>query len=452
LPPCRRHCVRFVHRSDRVHGQADAFEQLWCHRLRPASRPWDGIIFFFPLPHSGATIVKANGNDQCRTIQGEWQPERREARSRNAERSFHEGPFPSIPTSAICEKPLPHDAAKSPSRMRLHCVSLETEIHFPVNQDREVVKELAVMRIAMLSCSIPRLIRLGATLIELITVIAILTILAGIILPAIQMVRSTARSNTCRNNLHNIGIGVQNFISARKHLPNSRPMENLAPYLELPQFSNISSLDQLSIVSTLPSPPVVLCPEDTAPDSYRQYINYFLNDGSSIFPRNGIYSHQNEIGISLSEVQDGLSNTTLFGERIVRYLLRPEPMISDDAARRTPFRFSWLSEIAFEPGREQQFSDHTRSPLVRNAARVSGTFGSDDFFGTALFDHIAPPNNWTFRNGTGIDGSFRPLAPASSRHTGGVHVLYCDGSVHFTDSTIDEIVWRRLGSRNGGDR
>jgi prepilin-type N-terminal cleavage/methylation domain-containing protein len=47
------------------------------------------------------------------------------------------------------------------------------------------------------------------TLIELLTVIAIIGILAAIIIPTVAQVRKSARDTHCRSNLHQIGLAVQ---------------------------------------------------------------------------------------------------------------------------------------------------------------------------------------------------------------------------------------------------
>jgi prepilin-type processing-associated H-X9-DG protein len=40
---------------------------------------------------------------------------------------------------------------------------------------------------------------------------------------------------------------------------------------------------------------------------------------------------------------------------------------------------------------------------------------------------------------------------ASSRHPGGVNALLADGSVKFMKDTISPVVWRSLGSIQGGE-
>jgi prepilin-type processing-associated H-X9-DG protein len=43
------------------------------------------------------------------------------------------------------------------------------------------------------------------------------------------------------------------------------------------------------------------------------------------------------------------------------------------------------------------------------------------------------------------------LTAARSRHTGGVHILLCDGSTRFVSDNIDMVTWQAIATKSGGE-
>ncbi|QDU60264.1 hypothetical protein Pan216_11030 [Planctomycetes bacterium Pan216] len=191
----------------------------------------------------------------------------------------------------------------------------------------------------------------GFTLIELLVVIAIIGVLVGMLLPAVQQARESARRMQCANNLRQIGEAVHNFETAHEYIPPSATeddprsinpndhsfMSFLLPYLDQVNVRDRYTLDydwyhteNHDAIGAMFK--VVQCPSSPGPrqssgtfemiDWEAATGDYGVLQGldSSVFsmglptdyPRAGITTDREVT--RFGDVTDGLSKTILMGE------------------------------------------------------------------------------------------------------------------------------------------
>ncbi len=309
----------------------------------------------------------------------------------------------------------------------------------------------------------PHLLRRAArtafTLIELLVVIAIIAILIGLLVPAVQKVREAAARMSCTNNLKQIGLACHNYHDTNGTLPPGGVTDGpccgtksgppwgvtVLPYLEQ---DNLRNQYILSVFNEDPGNAFVRtqlvktynCPSDfnagqllnpdSGPGSGVQYMtsSYRAMSGRGYGPNgeswwfddpesgrnlpgswrgaiHGTSKLYGLIGEKIANITDGTSNTLMVGE----YATRTHP-------RRTSF---WA----------YTYTSYSQSSAVPQSRLLKADYDAC----TALGDSNPCKRAW---------GSF---------HTGVINFVWCDGSVHPVNTSIDMSVFVGLATISGGE-
>ena len=315
-------------------------------------------------------------------------------------------------------------------------------------------------------------------------VIAIIAILIGLLLPAVQKTREAAARMKCSNNLKQLGLAFHNYHDANGKLPPGMGDYGCCwgtwvmftfPYIEqqamFNNFVNLNGWDgtgeryngannQPKVTSNRLA--VLTCPSDTPAigTGNMPNHNYAVNFGNTNF-----------YGTTISGVTFG-------GAPFRAY---PAAWLTDTAQQAA---YGWAQPDSDKQnkfpqngkaGQPQQalvgITDGTANTLM--AAEVIQGQGGDlrgfIWWGSASgFTTFNPPNSnapdvmtggscnvgatWNIPCTTLNSQQFPKMSSARSRHSGGwVNVVFCDGHVQFVSNSINPATWLALGTSTGGE-
>ena len=281
----------------------------------------------------------------------------------------------------------------------------------------------------------------GFTLAELLVAIAVTGILVGLLLPAIQAARETARRAQCQVNLRQIGLALHGYHDSVGRFPSGFILPGrlmwsgqLLPFLE--QGPMRTTLDFAEPWTTgfkekacATYLPVFRCPSSTAPRHLtaqgitdRVPSNYLACTSGTVTREsgppplagqadsNGMFYVNSET--RLADIVDGSSNTVAVGETV--FIFRAH---GADHTGMSQYLDHWY--IGTAEGRDNEISE-----LLGSTGVAVNSFSREVFVDEQELDF-------------------------SSRHPGGAQIVLADGAVAFIAETIDRDTWRAMGTRAG---
>jgi len=332
--------------------------------------------------------------------------------------------------------------------------------------------------------------RTGFTLVELLVVIAVIGVLLAILLPAVQAARETARRMSCSNNLKQIGLGLQNYLSTNGVFPasfNIPPGATLTsnngswsihgrilPYLELGSAYSRVRLElawdaQLSTDVPTLRIPTYLCPTEhhdqvrlhaTLATPYVYPQNYGFNFGSWLVyapatGQGGDGSFFVNSRLTPGQFRDGLSKTLCAAEvkaftPYFRNTADPGPTVPSSPDVLAGF----ASGAQFKLG--PAFNDctgHTEWPDGRvHHSGFTTVFAPNSEVRYLHSDGLTYDIDYnSCQEGRSTSQPTYAAVTARSYHPGVVNAVMMDGSTASISNDVELNVWRAMATRDGGE-
>lgn len=309
----------------------------------------------------------------------------------------------------------------------------------------------------------------GFTLVELLVVIAIIGILVAIVVPAVLVVRESARNAKCQNNLKQLGLALHSYHDAFGSLPPAatyipEPSVEYQPAwgtMLLPFVEQNVRYDNYqfgkAFVPTGEQLPLFQCPSDyeiqLAPGIWLGALVYVLLDLEFCFSEATEYYPNGQVKSEKSQFyygdnnNSGTSDTISVGPMGLSSYSGNYGSITIDPTslvNKSDGIFSINSQMRFagiERGLSNTFAIGESS--FNKGGRFTGweAVRYDSSTGFHTVGNVATSATWSSTPSPKLFTGF------GSQHTGTANFVMCDGSVQKVKNTIDHRVFAQQSSR-----
>jgi prepilin-type N-terminal cleavage/methylation domain-containing protein/prepilin-type processing-associated H-X9-DG protein len=322
----------------------------------------------------------------------------------------------------------------------------------------------------------------GFTLSELLVVLAIIAVLIGLLLTAMQASRESARRNRCVDNLKQLGLGLHNYHQIKNTFPiggactesatactawnGFSAQSQMLPQMEQQALFNAINFMWLTTAAqntTVYNTKIhtFLCPSDgnAGKTNFNSYAASRGTTSTGLNPATttGLFANLDCYG--LRDATDGSSNTVAYSEMLVGSTALDYRGNGTNNATVTGYADAWSnpSGVASDLANcSATFASQSPITGIKTNVNQYWLIGSAGF---SMFSTIVTPNSTNHRWGqcrnTGGNPTYGPdsshYTNASSNHSGGVNVLMADGSCKFIKDSISQKTWWSLGTKANGE-